>query len=64
MQSKEEVNAKKQTLTEPDALELAKGVNHIYVAKGKKVVHLNMKKDQPDAQEIDVEAYLKEFALD
>ena len=42
------MNAKKETWKEKDALELAKTVNHIYAAKGKAVVHLNMKKDQPD----------------
>jgi len=44
----EEVNAKKTALKLKDALELARQANDIYVAKGKKVVHLNMKKDQPD----------------
>ena len=42
------MNAKKTTLKEKEALELAKQVNDIYAAKGKKVVHLNMKKDKPD----------------
>ena len=28
---------------------MASSVQEIYVAKGKKVVHLNMKKDKPDA---------------
>ena len=31
-----------------EALELAGQVNEIYAARGKKVVHLNMKKDKPD----------------
>ena len=44
----EEVNAKKTTFKEKEAIELAKQVNDLYVAKGKKVVHLNMKKDKPD----------------
>ena len=50
-EAKEEVNAKKETLKEKDALAIAKTVtvNHIYAAKGKKVTHLNMKKDKPDA---------------
>jgi len=48
VETKEEVNAKKHRLQESDALELARSVNDIYVAKGKKVVHLNLKKDQPD----------------
>ena len=47
--AKEEVNARNATLKEKDALALAKTVNDIYAAKGKKVVHLNMKRDQPDA---------------
>ena len=29
-------------------MELAQSVNHIYAAKGKKVVHLDLKKDSPD----------------
>jgi arsenate reductase-like glutaredoxin family protein len=44
----EEVNAKKTVMKVKDALELASQANDIYVAKGKKVVHLNMKKDKPD----------------
>ena len=43
------MNAKKSTLQEAAALDLARSVNEIYAAKGKKVVHINMKKDQPDA---------------
>lgn len=31
-----------------DALALARQVRHLYVAKGKQVVHLDMYKDQPD----------------
>ncbi len=27
---------------------MAQGVNEIYAAKGKKIVHVNMKKDKPD----------------
>jgi len=48
VEAAEEVNAKKTTLQEKEALELAKQVNDIYAAKGKNVVHLNMKKDKPD----------------
>ena len=44
------MNAKKITLQRTEALELAQSVNDIYVAKGKKVVHLNLKKDKPDAE--------------
>ena len=42
------MNAKKTTLTEADALKLARTASDIYVAKGKTVVHLDLKKDQPD----------------
>jgi arsenate reductase-like glutaredoxin family protein len=46
------VNAKKTTLKEKEALELAHIVNDIYVAKGKSLVHINMKKNQPDAAQL------------
>ena len=36
------------TYKKKDALELTKSVTQIYVAKGKKVVHIDMKKDDPD----------------
>ena len=48
MQTKEEVNATKEKLGREAALELAVAASHVYVAKGKKVVHFDMKKDQPD----------------
>jgi arsenate reductase-like glutaredoxin family protein len=44
----EEVNAKKTTWRAADALELARQANEIYVATRRDVVHLNMKKDNPD----------------
>ncbi len=36
-------------MKEKDALALVKQVNEIYAAKGKNVVHLNLKKDKPDS---------------
>ena len=45
---KAEVNAKKETLGAQAALDLARTVNQIYVAKGKQLVPLNMRKDKPD----------------
>jgi len=33
-------------------LELLKGVNELYAAKGKKVVHVNLKKDSPTEAEL------------
>ena len=48
----EELNAKQAKLGEKDALELVEQVNEIYAAKGKKLVHLNLKKDQPTRDEL------------
>ena len=48
MQTAEQRDAKKSTLKAADALELARKADHIYAAKGKNVVHLDMKKDKPD----------------
>ena len=42
------MDAKKTTLGENEALALVKQVDEIYAAKGKKVVHLNIQRDQPD----------------
>lgn len=36
----------------PEALELTKKVNEVYAAKGKKVVHFNLKKDAPSDDEL------------
>ena len=33
-------------------MELLKGVNELYAAKGKKVVHVNLKKDSPTEAEL------------
>ncbi len=46
------VNAKKSTLSEADALALAAGVDHIYSAKGKRVVHLDLRKSKPGTAEL------------
>lgn len=45
---KEQQHAKKEVIDAEGALKLARTVNDVYAAKGKKVVHLNLKKDQPD----------------
>ena len=37
------VDAKKKTLGEADALAMLAGIDHVYVAKGKKVVHVKLK---------------------
>lgn len=48
METAEQIDAKKNTLKASDALALARKADHIYAAKGKNVVHLDMKKDKPD----------------
>jgi arsenate reductase-like glutaredoxin family protein len=42
------VDARKATLREKEALALVGGVDEIYASKGKRVVHLDLKKDKPD----------------
>ena len=46
------MDAKKSTLTEKDALTLLRGVDELYAAKGKKVVHVNLKREKPGAEEL------------
>ena len=46
----EVVNTRQTVLKERDALALARQANVLFVAKGKKVVRLDMKKDKPDKQ--------------
>lgn len=42
------MNARKTTLQEREALELANRVDEIYACRGKKVVHIDLKKAKPD----------------
>ena len=42
------MDAKKKTLAGPEALALARAAEQIYVAKGKKIVHVDLKKEKPD----------------
>jgi arsenate reductase-like glutaredoxin family protein len=44
-----QVDARKATLKEKEALALVGGVDEIYASKGKQVVHLDLKRDKPDA---------------
>ena len=46
------MNAKKERLGREEALQLAEEASNIYVAKGKKVVHFNMKKDPPSDDDL------------
>jgi arsenate reductase-like glutaredoxin family protein len=47
-----EANAKKSTLNRAAALALAKEADEVYAAKGKNIVHFNLKKDQPSEAEL------------
>jgi len=44
----EQVDARKEPYGEREALALVKQVHQLYVAKGKKVVHIDLKKEKPD----------------
>ncbi len=48
----QEVNAKKVVLGATDALNLVEQANELHVARGKKVVHVNLKKETPDKDEL------------
>lgn len=46
------MDAKKKTLGSADARLLLAAVDEVYIAKGKKIVHVNLKKDKPDLDTI------------
>lgn len=46
------MDAKKQTKSAKAAFEILDGIDQIYAAKGKKVVHLDLKGDRPSHDEI------------
>ena len=48
----QQVDAKKATMGEEDAVALAATVDEIYAVKGKKVVHLDLKAKRPPRQEL------------
>ena len=52
MDKKEEVNAKKDTHQAEQAMALLENVNDLYAAKGKKIVHVNLKKDDASEEEL------------
>jgi arsenate reductase-like glutaredoxin family protein len=53
VETAETVNAKKTTLGPPDVPGLLKTVDEVYVAKGKAVVHLDLRKEKPDRATLD-----------
>ncbi len=48
MTASEVVDAKKTILGAADALAMLKGIDRLYVAKGKKVVHIDLKKSKAE----------------
>ena len=46
------MDAKKDTHSKAEALAIVKQVNHLAVAKGKKVVEVDLKKDRPTEEEV------------
>ena len=42
------MDAKKAVLKGPEALALARAAQQLYVAKGKKIVHVDLMRDAPD----------------
>jgi len=43
-----QVDAKKATITRARALAVLDGVDEVYATKGKKVIHLDLRRDKPD----------------
>jgi hypothetical protein len=48
----EQVHAGKQKIRPADAVKLAHSVRHVYVAKGKQLVHFDMQNDPPGDAEL------------
>ncbi len=48
----EQVDARKVRMGGADAVKLAREVNEIWVAKGKKILHFDMAKDKPSGAEL------------
>ncbi|MFN0150658.1 MAG: ArsC family (seleno)protein [bacterium] len=49
---REEVNAKKTPIAQAKSLEVLKGVDEIYVSKGKKVIHVDLRTARPSRDEM------------
>ena len=46
------MDARKERMSPAEAVKLARSVRHLYVAKGKKVVHFDMQTDAPTDAEL------------
>ena len=47
------MDAKKATITRQRALDVLEGVDELYATKGKKVIHVDFKRDKPDRATIE-----------
>ena len=47
-----QVDAKKQTITKGQALDVLANVDQLYVAKGKRVLHVDLRKARPPKAEL------------
>jgi len=52
IETREQVNATKNRKPREAALELLDGIRQLYVAKGKKVVHVDLAKEEPADDEL------------
>ncbi|MBP62351.1 MAG: hypothetical protein CMJ62_12600 [Planctomycetaceae bacterium] len=48
IEARQEVNARQTSYPAKESLAMLKQVNQLYVAKGKKVVHIDLRKEKPD----------------
>lgn len=48
----EKIDARKISISPAEAVRLARSVRHLFVARGKKVVHFDMASDAPDDAEL------------
>jgi arsenate reductase-like glutaredoxin family protein len=50
--TKTTLDARKNKMGQKEALELLSKVDEVYAAKGKKIVHFNLKKDKPSHEQL------------
>ena len=50
--TKTTLDARKNKMGQKEALELLSKIDEVYAAKGKKVVHFNLKKDKPSQEQL------------
>ena len=48
-----EVDAKKATITRRQALAVLEGVDEVYATKGRKVIHVDLRREKPDRAKLE-----------